>query len=29
MWQGLSEGKEINDVDLRNLQAVIGELGND
>lgn len=29
MWQGLREGKEISDVDLRNLQAVIEELGND
>ena len=29
MWQGLSEGKEISDVDLRNLQAVIEEMGND
>jgi hypothetical protein len=29
MWQGLSEGKEIGDVDIRNLQAVIEELRND
>jgi hypothetical protein len=29
MWQGLAEGKEISDVDLRNLQAVIEEMGND
>lgn len=29
MWQGLSEGKEISDLDIRNLQAVIEELGND
>lgn len=29
MWQGLSEGKEISDVDLENLQAVIEEMGND
>lgn len=29
MWQGLREGKEISDVDLRNLQAVIEETGND
>lgn len=28
MNQGLSEGKEISDVDLRNLHAVIEELGN-
>ena len=29
MWQGLSEGKSISDLDIRNLQAVIEELGND